>query len=187
LFGRPRCADIIRTHLGNSTRVIGVMLSIALLAAVVAACGGGRPVARTSEAPRPTMLVAPRPEPRGWRDPDTSTRIVEATQLVTEDAMWNRVVIHADGHGNVAQWTGETSPIHYFVFRLAGSQLARVRGLISGLQSRAAHSPAFSTAQNALIYTIRTPGRLVRVPDAPGHTGLGPLVAIFDRLISRYS
>lgn len=110
-----------------------------------------------------------------------------ATQLVTEDAVWNRVTIHADGRGNVAQWTGETSPIHYFAFRLPAAELVRVRGLVSRASARDLRSQTFSTAQNALVYTIVLHGRLVRVPDAPSRTALGPLVAIFDHLISRYS
>lgn len=133
------------------------------------------------------MLASPRPEPRGWKDPDTSARIVEATQLVVEDAVWNKVVIHADGRGNVAQWTGETSPIHYFAFRLPGSELAHVRSLVSRVRAQARRPRTFSIAQNALVYTIVADGRLVRVPDRRGRTGVGPLVAIFDHLIARYS
>ena len=156
-------------------------------AAALAACGGDRPVTHPSATTRPTILAAPQPEPHGWKDPDTSARIVVATQLVTEDAVWNRVTIHADGRGNVAQWTGETSPIHYFAFRLPGSELTRVRSLVSRSSARALRAQTFSTAQNALVYTITLHGRLVRVPDAPDRTALGPLVAIFDQLISRYS
>jgi hypothetical protein len=173
--------------MGGLSRLIGCMVSAVLPAAAIAACGSSHPVAHTSPTPRPTMLAAPHPEPRGWRDPDTSGRIVVATQLVMEDAVWNRVVIHGDGRGNVAQWTGETSPIHYFAFRLPGSELARVRSLVSRVPARAVHSPTISTAQNALVYTILVHGRMVRIPDAPGRTALGRLVAIFDRLISRYS
>lgn len=173
--------------MGRLTRLICCLMSASLPAAAIAACGGDHRVARAASTPRPTLLASPRPEPRGWRDPDTSARVVEATQLVVEDAVWNRVVIHADGRGNVAQWTGETSPIHYFAFRLPGEELARVRSLVSRVSTRAGRSQTFSTAQNALVYTIRADGRLVRVPDAPGATGLGPLVAIFDHLISRYS
>src|SRR6185312_7625625 len=173
--------------MGGLTRLLWAATGAALTVATLAACSSDHRVAHTSTTPRPTMLPAPRPEPRGWRDPDTSARVVVATQLVAEDAVWNRLTIHADGRGNVAQWTGETSPIHYFVFRLPGSQLARVRSLVSGASPRALRSQTFSTAQNALVYTILLHGRLVRVPDAPRRTALGPLVAIFDRLISRYS
>lgn len=162
-------------------------MSACVLALAIAACGGNHPVTRTTATARPTMLAAPRPEPLGWRDRDKSARVVEATQLVVEDAVWNRVVIHSDGRGNVAQWTGETSPIHYFVFRLPGPELAHVRGLVSRVSARAVRSQTFSTAQNALVYTIRVDGRSVWVLDALGRTGLGPLVVIFDRLISRYS
>lgn len=159
----------------------------AAAASALAACGGDRPVTHTSSTTRPTILAAPQPEPHGWKDPDTSTRLVVATQLVTEDAVWNRVTIHADGGGNVAQWTGETSPIHYFAFRLSEPELARVRSLVSHPSARALRAQTFSTAQNALVYTILLHGRLVRVPDAPDRTPLGPLVAIFDHLISSYS
>jgi hypothetical protein len=180
-------ADIIGMQMGGLTRLTCWTMSAAATAAAIAACGSGHPVARTSSTPRPTTLPAPRPEPRGWTDPDTSARVVVATQLVTEDAVWNRVTIHADGRGNVAQWIGETSPIHYFEFRLPGAELARVRSLVSRAGARAVQSQTFSTAQNALVYTVRLHGRLVRVPDAPRRTALGPLVVIFDRLISRYS
>ncbi len=133
------------------------------------------------------MLAAPRPEPPGWRDADRSALIVEATQLVVEDAVWNRVVVHADGRAHVAVWSGETTPIHYFAFRLPSPELARVRRLVLRVRARGVQSQAFSVAHNALVYTIRAGGRSVRVLDAPGRTWLGPLVAIFDQLISRYS
>jgi len=173
--------------MGGAMRLVCWLTSAAAVSVAIAACGGDRSVARTSPVPHPTLLAGPRPEPHGWTDPDTSARIVVATQLVTEDALWNRVVIHADGGGNVAQWTGETSPIHYFAFRLPGSELARVRSLVSRASPRGVRTQTFSTAQNALVYSILLHGRLVRVPDAPRRTAFGPLVAIFDRLISRYS
>lgn len=173
--------------MGGATRRVCWLTGAAVLSAAVTACGAARPAAHTSAAPRPTLLVGPRPEPHGWRDPDTAARIVVATQLVTEDAVWNRVTIHADGRGNVAQWTGETSPIHYFTFRLPAAELVRVRSLVSHVSARDARSQTFSSAQNALVYTILLHGRQVRVPDAPNRTAFGPLVAIFDRLISRYS
>jgi hypothetical protein len=173
--------------MGGAPRLVCWLLSAAACAVPIAACGGSRPVARTLSASHPTVLPGPRPEPRGWRDPDTAARVVVATQLVSEDAVWNRVTIHADGRGNVAQWTGETSPIHYFVFRLPGAELARLRSLVSHVTARDVRSQRFSTAQNALVYTILLHGRLVRVPDAPSATALGPLVAIFDHLISRWT
>jgi hypothetical protein len=179
-------ADIIRMPMGGVPRLVCWLMSAAA-ASALAACAGARPVTHTSVATHSTVLAAPQPEPHGWKDPDTSARIVVATQLVTEDAVWNRVTIHADGGGNVAQWTGETSPIHYFAFRLPGSVLARVRSLVSRPSARALRAQTFSTAPNALVYTILLHGRLVRVPDAPARTALGPLVAIFDHLISSYS
>jgi hypothetical protein len=170
-----------------SIRLICCLTSASVVAVTMAACGDDHSVARTTTTVRPTILAGPRSEPRGWRDADSSALVVEATQLVVEDAVWNRVVIHADGRGNVARWTGETTPIHYFVFRLPGSELARVRRLVARVATRTVQSQTFPIAQNALVYTIRADGRSVRALDAPGRTGLGPLVAIFDRLISRYS
>jgi hypothetical protein len=145
--------------MGGATRLVCWLMSASVASAGVAACGGGS-VTRTSTTSRPTVLAGPRPEPHGWRDRDSAPRIVVATQLVTEDAIWNRVTIHADGRGNVAQWTGETSPIHYFAFRLPTAELLRVRELVSHVSPRDMRSQTFSTAQNALVYTIVLHGRL---------------------------
>jgi hypothetical protein len=82
----------------------------------------------------------------------------------------------ARGWGRVAMLTSFVCP-----------WVARVRSRVSRPSARALRAQTFSTAQDALVYTILLHGRLVRVPDAPGRTALGPLVAIFDHLISSYS
>lgn len=177
--------DIIRTRM-SLIRSIHGLIGAFVLTVVIAACGGGHPAARATVTQRATMPTEPRYESLGWRDRDPSATIVVATQLEVDDATWNEVIIHADGFGYVAQWLGETTPIHNYPFRLSAPDVTRVRRLVSRVPALARHPPTFS-AQDKLVYTIRADRRAVRVPDAPGRTGLAPLVAIFDQLISSYS